>query len=101
QVAAIYKSHGGDIRRIETEQYQALLSANFDADYLARCVRTVEQETALGFEGRARMNCGAALLRMSIEVLTRKHRFAPRVLSDRIDVLSQAIFFDLATTSTA
>ncbi len=101
QVAEIYKRHGGDIRRIEIEQYRALLSADFDDDYLARCVRTVEQETALGFEGRARMNCGAALLRTSIEVLTRKHRFAPRMLLDRIDVLSQAIFFDLATTSTA
>ena len=33
-------------------------------------------------------------------MLRRRHRFSPAKLADRIDVLSQAIFFDLATTST-
>ncbi len=101
QVAAVYKKHGAEIRRIEIEQYQALLRADFDTNYLARCAKTVEQETALGFEGRARMNCSAAILRTAIAILRGRHRFAPRLLADRIDVLSQAIFFDLATTSTA
>ena len=46
------------------------------------------------------MNSAAAVLRTAIAVLRRKHRFSPAKLADRIDVLSQAIFFDLATTST-
>ncbi len=100
QVAALYKKHGDDIRRFEIAQYQTMLKAEFDAGYLECCRNTTDQETSLGFEGRARMNCAAAVLRTAIGVLTRKHRFSPSTLSRRIDVLSQAIFFDLATTST-
>ena len=46
------------------------------------------------------MNSAAAVLRTAIAVLKRKHRFSSGQFADRIDVLSQAIFFDLATTST-
>jgi methyl-accepting chemotaxis protein len=100
QVAAIYEKHGKTIRQIEIAQFHALLSADFDSRYLEICRSTVDRETAMGFEGRARLNCGAALLRHSIDVLTRKHRFSPSALAARTKVLSQAIFFDLATTST-
>ena len=81
-------------------QFQELLKAEFGPHYLNCCRNTIEQETALGFEGRARMNSAAAVLRTAIAVLRRKHRFSPGTLADRINVLSQAIFFDLATTST-
>jgi methyl-accepting chemotaxis protein len=46
------------------------------------------------------MNSAAAVLRTAIAVLRRKHRFSAGKLADRIGVLSQALFFDLATTST-
>jgi methyl-accepting chemotaxis protein len=100
QVAAIYARHGTEIRQIEIAQFRALLSADFDAHYLEICRSTVDRETTLGFEGRARLNSGAAVLRHAIEVLARKHRFSPSALAARTKVLSQAIFFDLATTST-
>jgi len=100
QVAEIYRKHGNEIRQIETTQFRALLSANFDSHYLETCRRTVEQETALGFEGRARLNCGAAVLRRSIDALNRKYRFSPAAVALRTKILSQAIFFDIATTST-
>src|SRR4051812_6643291 len=99
-VAEIYQRHAGDIRRIESAQFRALLTANFDAGYLDTCRRTIEQESALGFEGRARVNCGAAVLRCAITVLAHKHRFSSTKLAERTRVLSQAIFFDNATTST-
>jgi methyl-accepting chemotaxis protein len=39
-------------------------------------------------------------LRTATAVLQRKHRYSPSKLADQLNVLSQAIFFDLATTST-
>jgi methyl-accepting chemotaxis protein len=100
QVAAIYREHGHRIREIEMQQFRALLNADFDSRYLESCRSTIDQEAALGFEGRARLNCGAAVLRRAIDALVQKHRFSPSGVAVRIKVLSQAIFFDLATTST-
>jgi methyl-accepting chemotaxis protein len=100
QVAETYKKYGAEFRRIETAQIRELLQAEFGVRYLECCRDTIEHETKLGFEGRARMNCAAAMLRTAIAVLKREHRFAPGMLADRINVLSQAMFFDLATTST-
>jgi methyl-accepting chemotaxis protein len=100
QVAETYKNHGHEFRRIEIAQMQELLRAEFGPVYLERCRSTTELESTLGFEGRARMNCAAAILRNSIAVLKRTHRLSPGQLADRVNVLSQAIFFDLATTST-
>jgi methyl-accepting chemotaxis protein len=101
QVAEIYKKHSGEFRRLELAQFHEMLKAEFGSRYLESCRSTIDQESALGFEGRARMNSAAALLRTSIRVLQRQHRFSPAALADRINVLSQVIFFDLATTSTA
>jgi methyl-accepting chemotaxis protein len=100
QVAETYRVHSDDFRRIEMAQMQELLRAEFGPRYLDRCQRTIEQETTLGFEGRARMNSAAAVLRTAIAILHRRYRFRPARLAERIDVLSQAMFFDLATTST-
>jgi methyl-accepting chemotaxis protein len=100
QVAETYRVHSDDFRRIEMAQMQELLRAEFGPRYLDRCQRTIEQETTLGFEGRARMNSAAAVLRTAIAVLKRRYRFRPARLAERINTLSQAMFFDLATTST-
>ena len=100
QVAETYKKHSGEFRRVEIAQFQELLRADFGANYLNCCRNTIEKETALGFEGRARMNSAAALLRVALVVLRRRHRFSSGALASQINVLSQAIFFDLATTST-
>jgi methyl-accepting chemotaxis protein len=100
QVAEVYEKHAGEFRRIEIQQFREILRANFGPQYLNCCRDTIDQEAALGFEGRARMNSAAAVLRTAIAVMAPKFRFSPAKLADRIDVLSQAIFFDLATTST-
>jgi methyl-accepting chemotaxis protein len=100
QVAKLYERHGHDFRRIEIAQFRELLKAEFGPAYLECCRSTIEQETSMGFEGRSRMNSAAAVLRTAIVVLKREHRLSPARLADRVNVLSQAIFFDLATTST-
>jgi len=99
-VAELYRRHGDDIRRIELVQFRALLDADFDARYVEACRRTIEQETALGFEARARIYCGAAVLRRAIDAFARRHRFRPAAIAARTRILSQAILFDIATTST-
>src|SRR5262245_36666807 len=76
QVADIYRRHGDEIREIELVQFRAMLSAEFDEHYLDVCRTTVDKETSLGFEGRARLNCGAAVLRYAIVLFGRKHRLS-------------------------
>jgi methyl-accepting chemotaxis protein len=100
KVRAIYAQHSADIKRIELAQFRAMLRGEFDTRYLECCEKTVGEETALGFEGRARINAGAAVFRVAVVALAEKHRFSPAVLAERARVLSQAIFFDIANTST-
>jgi methyl-accepting chemotaxis protein len=100
KVRAVYAQHSADIKRIELAQFRAMLRGEFDTRYLECCEKTVEEETALGFEGRARINAGAAVFRVAVVALAEKHRFSPAALAERARVLSQAIFFDIANTST-
>jgi methyl-accepting chemotaxis protein len=100
QVAEIYDKHSKEFRRIEIGQYQQLFQADFGVRYIDCCNATIEQESVLGFEGRARMNSAAAVLRTAVTVLRPMRRFSTARLADELNVLSQAIFFDLATTST-
>ena len=100
QVAEVYRRNSDEFRRVEVAQYKELLKAEFAEPYLECCRNTIDLESELGFEGRARMNAAAAVLRMSVAVLKHRYRFAPWKIADRVHVLSQAVFFDLATTST-
>ena len=99
-VAALWSAHGEDIKRIEAEHLRTLLAANFDAAYIDRCRRTVREETALGFESRARMQCAASLLRASTAAIARKHRFSAAGAIEQGLLLARVLMFDLATTST-
>lgn len=98
-VSAVWSKNGQDFKRIERDQLRALLSANFDAAYLECCRKTIEQQTALGFESRARMNCAASLSQAAIGAFAKTYRLlGPR--EECTGVLAQALLFDLATTST-
>jgi methyl-accepting chemotaxis protein len=98
-VRALWGAHGEEIKRIEATQFRALLSASFDSSYLECCRRTIEQETALGFEARARMNCAAAVLCEAESAVRHKYRFSSFGVVC-MAVLSRAVLFDMATTST-
>ncbi len=97
-VAALWTRHGAEMRMIETAQMRTLLQAEFDAHYLDHSRRTIERQAALGFEGRARVNCGAVLIKTVSPVIARRFRFNGAV--ERMAILSRAIMFDFATTST-
>jgi methyl-accepting chemotaxis protein len=97
-VAALWKQHGTAMRAIEAAQMRTLLQAEFDTHYLDHSRRTIEQQIALGFESRARVNCGAVLLKRVAPAVAHKFRFGGAV--ERMAVLSRAIMFDIATTST-
>jgi methyl-accepting chemotaxis protein len=99
-VAEIFRKHDADMRQIEGAQYRALFAAEFDSRYLETCRSTIERETALGLESRLRIYCGAAVLRHGLRALARAYRFRPAGLAARAEVLSQAVMFDIATTST-
>ena len=68
QVAQTYQKHADEFRRIETAQFKELLKGEFATGYLECCRVTTEQETTLGYEGRARMNSSAALLRTGLKL---------------------------------
>jgi len=99
-VNALWSAHGAEFKRIESEHFRALLAADFDAGYIARCRRTVAEESALGFESRARMQCAASLLSAAGPVLARNRRFSAAAASKKNSLLARALLFDLATTST-
>jgi methyl-accepting chemotaxis protein len=97
-VADLWRRYGAEMRRIEQAQFDTLLLAEFDHRYLAASRSTIEREFALGFEIRARVNCAAAIIHAAAQKLRRQTAFSRR--PERLDVLSQAILFDLATTYT-
>ena len=97
--AALWAKHGSEVRQIEATQFRALLSADFDSVYLERCRQTAERETVMGFEARMRMQCAACLLDAASPVIARKYLFSSAA-ADSISLLSRAVLFDLATTST-
>jgi len=95
-VSELWQRHGAEIRRVEMAQFQALLRAEFDTAYFEICRATVEVEAGCGFEGGARLNCGASLIQLASQAIARKSWLGGR---GRIASLSQAVMFDLATTA--
>src|SRR5664279_1453465 len=61
-----------------------------------KCQKTVGQEAALGFDARLRSTAGNYILRASLDVLARKHRFSPAKLAASAKLLSQVLAFDVA-----
>jgi methyl-accepting chemotaxis protein len=99
-IAVIWGRHRDEIKEIELAQFRALLKGQFDAAYLETCRETTERETALGLEARARMNSGAGIIRAACDAIARKYRFSAAATVARSKIISQAVLFDIATTST-
>jgi methyl-accepting chemotaxis protein len=87
-------------RKLELAHFRALLGGKLERDYAESCRRTVEQEAAMGFDGRIRSTAGSYVLKAALDALARRHRlFAARV-ADRAKVISQVISFDVANAMT-
>ena len=97
---AIFCQHEDLIRQTEVAQFRALMSGAFDIDYIETCHRTAQRYAALGLEGRARIYAGNVMLKAVFDMLAQKHRFFAATDAERGKTLTQAIMFDVATTTT-
>jgi methyl-accepting chemotaxis protein len=94
-IAAIIASKREVIKQLETSHYEALLGGGLDSHYVESCRRTVEQEAAIGLDGRMRSTAGNHVLRVALKALARKYRFSSGKLVERATVVSQLIALDV------
>ena len=92
--------HRGLLKEIETSHLVALINGDLDSHYFESCRRTVEQEAALGIDGRFRSTAGNYVLRAALDALGRKHKFSPAKLIAGAKLVSQVMAFDVANTMT-
>jgi methyl-accepting chemotaxis protein len=88
------------IKRLEVAHLQALLGGKLDRNYAESCRQTVEKEAELGLDARIRSTSGSFVVQMAIEVLARKHRFAPARMAERGKTIAQVISFDVSNAMT-
>jgi methyl-accepting chemotaxis protein len=100
QIAHIYARHGALIREVELAHFRVLLTGAFDDTYAERCKHSAEQHILVGAEARIRLNSGSYVLRKAIDALTRKYWFSAATVAAYSKLVSQAIIFDAAITST-
>ncbi len=100
QVASTVAAHGNLIRKLETRHFQALLGGKLDHDYAELCGKTVEQEAALGLDGRMRVSAGNFVLQAGLAALSRNHWFSSGNLAQSVLVLSQTMAFDVSNAIT-
>jgi methyl-accepting chemotaxis protein len=87
-------------RKLEVAHFRALLGGKLDRDYAESCRRTVEQEAAIGLDGRIRSTAGSYVLKAALQALARKHRFSSATVVAYGTILSQVISFDVANAMT-
>jgi len=85
-------------KQLELSHFQSSFwAAGLDGDYVQSCRRTVEQEVAMGLDGRTRSIVGNHVLRAAAEGDSRaKHRFSSGNAIERAMAVSQFITLDLA-----
>jgi methyl-accepting chemotaxis protein len=76
------------------------MTGNFDIEYHESCRRTVERMTSFGLEARGRVLAGTLLLSRSLELIAKRHRFSGAAVAESSKILTRAVLFDIATTST-
>jgi methyl-accepting chemotaxis protein len=92
--------HADQIRKLELAHFRALLGGKLERDYAESCRRTVEQEAALGFDGRIRSTAGSYVLKAALDALARRYRLSGARVAERAKVISQVISFDVANAMT-
>jgi methyl-accepting chemotaxis protein len=76
------------------------MGGRLDRAYAESCRTTVEQEAAIGVDARIRSTSGAFVIKMSMDVLARKHRFSAARVAARGKVVSQIVHFDVSNAMT-
>jgi len=95
-IATIVAKHRDLIKNLELAHFKTLLGGRLDHVYAESCRQTVEQEAAIGLDGRMRSSAGNFVLRAALDALARKHRFSAATLASHGKVVSQVIAFDVA-----
>jgi methyl-accepting chemotaxis protein len=88
------------IRKLELAHFRALLGGKLQREYAESCRLTVEQEAAMGLDGRIRSTAGSYVLKASLDALARRYRFSAARVTERAKVISQVISFDVANAMT-
>ena len=96
RLSKIIVPHRLQIRKLELAHFELLLNGALDDRYIDSCCKTVEEEVAIGFDGRVRSSAGNCLLRAVLDALARRHRLSGATVAERGKVVSQYIAFDVA-----
>jgi methyl-accepting chemotaxis protein len=92
--------HTDQLRKLELAHFRALLGGTLGRDYAESCRHTVEQEAAMGFDGRIRSTAGSYVLKAVLDALASRYRFSAARVVERAKVISQVISFDVANAMT-
>lgn len=96
RLSEIIARHRPLIKKLELSHFESLLNGTLDVRYIASCRKTVQEEAAIGFDGRVRSSAGNFVLRAVLDAFARKYRLSPGKLAERSKVASQFIAFDVA-----
>ena len=100
RIADLIEQHAELFKALELAHFRALLGGRLDRDYAELCRRTVEQEAAIGFDGRIRSTAGSYVLKTALNALARKRRFSSAWVAERASVVSRVISFDVSNAMT-
>jgi hypothetical protein len=59
------------IKRLEAAHFEVLMSGNLEDAYIESCSRTVEQEAAIGIDGRMRRAAGNRVFQAALRAFSR------------------------------
>ncbi len=88
------------IKKLELAHFEVLLYGRLDEHYVESCRATVEQEAAIGLDGRMRSIAGRFVLSTAIDALAQRRWFSRAKLAERSKIVSYFIAFDVATAMT-
>jgi methyl-accepting chemotaxis protein len=94
-IAEVVASKRDLIKQLEASHFEALLGGGLDRRYVESCRRTVEQEAAIGLDGRMRSTAGNHVYRAALRALARRHWFSSSKLIERAMIVSQLIALDV------
>ena len=99
-ISEVVDQHRDLIKKLESEHFEALLNGTLDSKYLESCQNTVQQEAAIGLDGRMRSTSGNFVLRAAMKAFARKYRYRPSKLADYSMAISQVLAFDVSNAMT-
>jgi methyl-accepting chemotaxis protein len=100
RIGEIVTQNAGVFKKLELAHFRALLGGKLDRHYAQSCRDTMEQEAALGLDGRFRSTAGSYVLKAALQALARKYRFSAGKAAECAIVVSKVIHFDVANAMT-